>query len=505
MNDYKVVIDAGHGGTDSGASGNGIIEKNLNLEISQYMYELFSELGIPVAMTRTTDETVNPTERVNRVLDAFGNNSDVIVISNHINAGGGDGAEVIYALRNDDKLATSVLEALGDAGQNMRKAYQRRLPSDTSKDYYFIHRNTGNTQPIIVEYGFLDSTGDDVQQLKNDWPEFVEAVVGAVVEYINFLQPKGNTYIVKSGDSLYSIAQRYGTTVDSIRLLNNLTSNALNIGQVLQIPTESSSSSSRISYTVQSGDNLYSIAQKYGTTVDKIVSLNDLGTTSLSIGQILTIPTESNQVPTNNYVVKSGDSLYAIAQRYGTTVDEIISLNNLTSTALSVGQPLLIPSSDTTVDTNSGTYTVKSGDTLWSIAKNYGISVDELRILNDLTSNTLSTGQTLIVPTITNGTNDSNTSYIEYTVKSGDTLYSIAREYETTQEEIMNLNNLNSNLLSIGQTLLIPSDNNQTTYVVQSGDNLYSIAQKYETTVKEIIDKNNLTSNALQVGQVLVI
>ena len=90
MNNYKIVIDAGHGGDDPGASGNGIIEKDLTLKISQYMYDLLKEKGIPVTMTRTGDETLNPTDRVNRILDAYGNNSNVIVISNHINAGGGD-------------------------------------------------------------------------------------------------------------------------------------------------------------------------------------------------------------------------------------------------------------------------------------------------------------------------------------------------------------------------------------------------------------------------------
>lgn len=86
----KIVIDAGHGGDDPGASGNGIIEKDLTLKISQYMYDRFKDLGIPVKMTRTTDETISPTERVKRVLDAYGNSNDVIVISNHINAGGSD-------------------------------------------------------------------------------------------------------------------------------------------------------------------------------------------------------------------------------------------------------------------------------------------------------------------------------------------------------------------------------------------------------------------------------
>ena len=89
---YKIVIDPGHGGDDSGATGNGIIEKDLTLKISNYIYDRLKEYNIPVTMTRTKDETLSPTERVKRILNAYGNNSNVIVISNHINAGGGDGS-----------------------------------------------------------------------------------------------------------------------------------------------------------------------------------------------------------------------------------------------------------------------------------------------------------------------------------------------------------------------------------------------------------------------------
>lgn len=91
MNDYKIIIDAGHGGDDPGASGNGIIEKDLTLKISNYMYNRFKELGIPVYITRSTDETLTPTERVNRIKKYAGNDKNVVVVSNHINAGGGDG------------------------------------------------------------------------------------------------------------------------------------------------------------------------------------------------------------------------------------------------------------------------------------------------------------------------------------------------------------------------------------------------------------------------------
>lgn len=84
------INHSSHGGIDSGASGNGIIEKDKTLEISKYMYDRLKELGIPVAITRESDTTLSPTERVNSILSKFGNNSDVIVISNHINAGGGE-------------------------------------------------------------------------------------------------------------------------------------------------------------------------------------------------------------------------------------------------------------------------------------------------------------------------------------------------------------------------------------------------------------------------------
>lgn len=119
---------------------------------------------------------------------------------------GGDGAEVIYALRNKGTLANLILNELESEGQNVRKAYQRRLPSNTAKDYYFMQRNTGDTEAITVEYGFLDSKGDDVNQLKNNWQNYAEAVVRALLEYLNINYipvPGGNYYTVQSGDTIF--------------------------------------------------------------------------------------------------------------------------------------------------------------------------------------------------------------------------------------------------------------------------------------------------------------
>lgn len=446
MDNYKIVIDAGHGGDDPGASENGIVEKDLTLKISQYMYDLFREKGIPVTMTRTTDETLTPDERVDRILSAYGNNKNVIVVSNHINAGGGDGAEVIYALRNNSTLSNLILNSFKNVGQNVRDAFQRRLPSNTSKDYYFIHRNTGVTEPVIVEYGFLDSTLDDPTQLKNDYQKLTKAVVDAILEYIGYSVEEENVYTVKSGDTLWSVAKKFGISVDELKKVNNLTSNSLSIGQKLVIPSEKETTNKNV-YTVQSGDTLYSIAKKYDVSVDAIKEANNLPNNTLTIGQILIIPTEETDYIL--YTVVAGDSLYAIARKYGLTMQELMEFNNLGSTLLSIGQVLKIPVAveETIPPVAETTYTVKSGDSLYSIAKKYNTTVSDLMTYNRLTSNLLSIGQVLKIPT--------NMSEIAYTVKSGDTLYEIARKYNTTVDSIKNKNNLTSNTLSIGQVLKI--------------------------------------------------
>ena len=398
----KVIIDPGHGGTDSGATGNNLLEKDYNLLISKYMYDRFKELGIPVAITRDSDTTLSPTDRVNTILNKFGNSSDVILISNHVNSGGGEGAEVIYALRNKDTLAKRILENIGATGQETRKYYQRRLPSDTSKDYYFIHRNTGNLEPLIVEYGFIDSA-KDVEFLKENYKELAEAVISAVANYIGvpYTPPEGittNTYVVQKGDSLYSIANKLGTTVSELKKENNLTSNTLQIGEVLRIPTKEIYEEEENIYIVKKGDSLYSIANKYNTTVDELKRINNLTSNILSIGQVLKLPSDKasnveKEENTISYTVQKGDSLYSIARKYNTTIDRIKDLNNLTTNLLSIGQVLLIPT-DTNLET---TYTVQKGDSLYSIAKKYNTTVNRLKQLNNLTSNLLSIGQILIV------------------------------------------------------------------------------------------------------------
>lgn len=370
------------------------------MEISQYIHNRLDELGIENTLVRDSDVTLEPTERVTKVLEPYGNNRDVLVISNHINAGGGQGAEIIYALRNSDSFSRKIANELENSGRDVRKYYQRRYPSDSSKDYYFIHRNTGNTEAIIVEYGFLDNT-TDAELLKKYWKDYAEAVVKAIASYVGVPYSftgemiNENYYIVKKGDSLWSISNKYGLSVDELKDLNNLSSNNLSVGQKLLIKDTSSSDDLGIYYTVKAGDTLYGIANEYGLSVDELKSMNGLSNNNLSVGQKLLVSGTGEVVVGNDYdtyVVKSGDNLYAIARKYGISVNKLKDINNLSSNLLSVGQKLLVPK------LNGKTYIVKSGDNLYKIAKENGTTVTDLINLNELSTTNLSIGQVLYLP-----------------------------------------------------------------------------------------------------------
>ncbi len=213
-------------------------------------------------------------------------------------------------------------------------------------------------------------------------------------------------YIVQAGDTLWSIARRFDTTVDEIKRLNNLTSNLLSVGQKLIISGEEEvvEPEENIVHTVEKGDTLWSIANKYNTTVDEIKRLNNLTSNILSIGQKLKIKGEEEVIiePEENIVhtVVKGDTLWSIANKYNTTVNEIKRLNNLTSNILSIGQKLIIKGKAEIPIENNITYTVQKGDTLWSIANKYNTTVNEIKTLNNLTSNILSIGQILKIKTI---------------------------------------------------------------------------------------------------------
>ena len=272
------------------------------------------------------------------------------------------------------------------------------------------------------------------------------------------------TYIVQRGDTLYGISGQFGISIEDIKLSNNLTSNNIIVGQVLKIPSENTTSL----YVVKSGDSLYSIARKYNTTVFELVRLNNLNTKILSVGQQLRIPINVSDDDYILYTVKIGDTLYSIAKKNNVSVLELVELNNLSTNTLRVGQPLRKPISSNDSDSNSddyNTYVVQRGDTLYRIASMYAMSVDELIKINNLSSTSLSIGQVLNVKNNyysdiplgakCYGSGYKEPSYLTYTVRSGDNLYSIAKKYNTSVDNLIELNSLTSNNLTIGQVLKI--------------------------------------------------
>lgn len=275
-------------------------------------------------------------------------------------------------------------------------------------------------QTYIVErgdtlYGISKQFGVSVQSIKNANNITSDSItIGQVLK----IPTTESTllYIVQPGDSLYSLAIRYNTTVQSLIELNNLKGNIISVGQEIRIPI--GQQENYTTYIVKKGDNLYSIANRYNTTVDNIKTLNNLQTNLLSIGQSLKIPTTTSS--NDNYItytVRRGDSLYKIAKAYNTTVDDLIKLNSLSSTLLSIGQTLKIKQSTNTNLPESGeikecfgqgyqeptyqTYTVQRGDSLYAIAKRYNTTVDNLIDLNNLKTNNLSIGQILKIREVT--------------------------------------------------------------------------------------------------------
>jgi hypothetical protein len=186
-----LIIDPGHGGKDPGGGTNRYWkEKDLALKISLYQYNRYRELGIPVSITRTTDKYLSPDERTRLVRESGAKYCH----SNHLNAGGGDGAEVIHSIYDGKTMAQKIADELKKAGQNIRRVFTRTLPGNSSLDYYFMIRETGSVVTNIIEYGFADSPGDDIQQLRNHHLKYAEAVVKSFCQYA------GYTYRAPSGE-----------------------------------------------------------------------------------------------------------------------------------------------------------------------------------------------------------------------------------------------------------------------------------------------------------------
>lgn len=390
---YKVVINPVGGGSDIGLKSGNVLEKNVSLLVSNYIKNRLDELGIENVITRTGDNNISLDERIDFIDSSFGFSDDVIVITNGLSSSSVPGVEIIYALRDSDRFAKILAEQFENSDIDINKYYQLRMEEDTFFDSDYIIRNTGDSESVIINYASV-SNSNDLNKFVNNYEDYGEAVVRAIAIYTkNDYVPtsKGDYYTVKKGDSLYSIARLYDVSVEDLKTFNKLVSNVLSIGQVLRIPDIVEKSDTSV-YYVKKGDSLYGIAKSYGVSVEDIKRLNSLSSNSLSIGQELLIPgfSSENNPSVKVYTVVKGDSLYKIANLYGISVDELKTANKLSSSVLSIGQQLVIPDS-----ANMKTYVVKRGDTLYGIARDNNTTVDRIKSLNGLSGNTLSVGQVL--------------------------------------------------------------------------------------------------------------
>ena len=354
--------------------------------------------------------------------------------------------------------------------------------------------------------------------------------------------------------------------------------------------TETSTTTSTGSYTVVSGDGLYAIARKTGTSIQDLLSLNGLTLNStIYPGQVLKLSstsetsaseeaststeetsseetsTSSEQATsTGSYTVVSGDGLYAIARKTGTSIQDLLSLNGLTlNSTIYPGQVLKLSSTsevsvseETTsaeetsseesasneVQTSSsaGSYTVVSGDSLYAIARKTGTSIQDLLSLNGLNLNSVihpgqvlqlsnayessSTEETVTTTEETASSEETSTSGNAqmYYVHQGDTLYRIARNNGISLSTLLEWNNLSvDSPIHPGQGLIVSygssssteeaeetaasSESTETTYTVQPGDGLWRIAKNHGLTLDELKSMNQLTSNIIQPGQVLIV
>ena len=376
----------------------------------------------------------------------------------------------------------------------------------------------------------------------------------------------GSSVVVVSGDTLWKIATANGLTVSELKTLNNLTSDAILTGQTLLLksaatvtpttPTVTPGTTTG-NVTVASGDTLWKIANANGLSVAELKALNNLTSDVIVPGQTLllkqTTTTPSVTQPTtpttpstaSTITVASGDTLWKIANANGLSVSALKTLNNLTSDVIVPGQVLTLKSTTVTAptvtqptttapttSTTASTITVATGDTLWKIANANGLTVTELKTLNNLSSDYIYPGQTLKVKaTVTTGSTSTvvttpavttpsvpTVTNKVYTVQKGDTLYKIASANGVSVADLKTWNSLSTDIIFVNQSLKLAATTSSTqtaapttsepeasgnTYTVQKGDTLYSIAKKKGVSLAALIEANDMTSNVIYVGQVI--
>ncbi|MBP7563122.1 MAG: LysM peptidoglycan-binding domain-containing protein [Candidatus Cloacimonetes bacterium] len=371
-----------------------------------------------------------------------------------------------------------------------------------------------------------------------------------------------NQHKVKSGDTLYRISKKYNIPVDELKKINHLNTDALKLGQIILLEEKKTNekkskkqSVSNQTYKVKSGDNLSSIAKKHGLTVDELKRMNQMSSNKLSVGQELTV-SKAIQAPENNeperiadqeednnvsvqnttYKVKKGDTLFRIAKAHNIKVDELKKINNIRNNELKVGQVLLInkikqPSSVSVQGSDSEskiiiTHRVKKKETLASIAKLYGTSKGEIQKLNSLKSSRLKAGQVLKIQTAKPENEPQQSEPLRlnekfHIVKKNQSLSAIAKLYQIDIIDLLDYNNLKDFDVREGQRIWLepghlaqaqesatPDDatpvqsiQSVSVHIVARGENLFRIAKNYNVSVDDLKKWNKLNTLTVKEGQ----
>ena len=374
-NGYVIGIDIGHGsntfssGRGKGVyrNGRGYAEHSFNSILAIKLKAKLEGSGFTVVYgpQKPNSPDIGLTTRTNW----YNRNNIDLVVSVHANAGASsaNGRCVFYwnTSSKSKKVAQSLVNEIKKKGYS---THGNGLHASVRGSWTNLHITRETKMPsVLVEYGFMTNSNDFVLIFGNKQAQYTEdmadATARAVASYFktsytgksnsvttsesskapakgNNVVPSGNSYTVKSGDTLGAIAKAYGTTADALAKHNGIkNANLINVGQVIRIPTDSTTQT----YTVKSGDTLSAIAEDYGTTAYAIAKLNNIKNPDLiSVGQVLNIRGNSKSTVTT-YTIKSGDTLSEIAQKHGTTVNAIASANGISNPNLiSVGQTLRI-------------------------------------------------------------------------------------------------------------------------------------------------------------------
>lgn len=321
MNNYKIIIDASHGGEDVGLLLYNIPEKNITLDISKYMYQQLKHYNIPVAMVREQDETILPKERIKKITEMYGDHKYVIVISNHIHTK--QEYEIIYGIHQLPNLSNRISSYLIREQENV-VCHCKRLGSNPRLDYYNIHRDIANMEVIRISYPFTQNRGD--------LDKSVDKIVAAIYEYIGG-KVETDIYQVESGDTMWNVAKKFNLSLDELKWLNGFSDNLLRTGDMIKVKKPKKD----LQYIVGSGENLYQISKKFDVEIEELMEYNQMKSNLIQIGQIIKIPEKHLK-----HIVHEGENLYQISKYYQKDVGELIEKNKLIDQSLQVGDFITI-------------------------------------------------------------------------------------------------------------------------------------------------------------------